>query len=205
MPPDTKRIIVEPQLDLRAIPSVAEGVAEYAKARRVFIAKQRETGHWLAGNDNKVGAIAEFWMKLCYVIRGFKIDEIPVSNNAGWDFTATRNGVQRQVSVKAITNENKRGKQVQLVKGKIADPINWSSLKWEDFALITLDATLQPDQIAICPREAIQRVHEAGIMNAHRAVDRNWLATWMHNAGAEFPDVTALKSRATWTSDNGQD
>src|SRR5436309_13582963 len=94
-----------------------KAVKAYGAARKKFrrIQEQLRESGLLQGNDNKVGAAGEFWAIRYYCCRGYRLVEVPRSNNAGYDFRCRQNrGPGLRIAVKGVSDETGNDEQVAL-------------------------------------------------------------------------------------------
>ncbi len=63
-----------------------KAILTYGRARLHFRKAEKELPALLGGNDNKVGIAGEYWAKRHYHSKGYRLTEVPASNNPGYDF-----------------------------------------------------------------------------------------------------------------------
>src|SRR5688500_12452731 len=78
----------------------AAAITAYGRARKTFREVRMRHPELLAGNDNLVGCAGEYWVKRRYHNLGYRITEVPLSNNEGYDFRCEKDGNALRVSVK---------------------------------------------------------------------------------------------------------
>jgi hypothetical protein len=130
--------------------SAEEAIRKYGGARTRFRKVQTELRNCglLQGNDNKVGAAGEFWAIKYYCSRGYRIIEVPKSNNAGYDFRCAKHGSRvLRVSVTVVTKESVSGTQLPLKK----------SDKWDVLFVVLLTTRLAPYKRGLATRSQLRR------------------------------------------------
>jgi hypothetical protein len=142
-------------------------VVKYGKARRAFRKAQHVLGHCglLAGNDNKVGVAGEFWTKKFYHQDGWRITSIEPSNNEGFDFRCAKGTRRLRVSVKVISDESKKGRQVRLK----------AAATWDEIFVLLLDDDLLPYRNGRATRMQFETAKTAGKIGNRPTVSRSWL------------------------------
>ena|SRR5688572_9042591 len=158
--------------------TASSAIQSYGRARMRFHRaekKLRET-KLLTGNDNKVGIAGEFWAKWHYCTLGAKILQVMPPSNEGYDFVCKRGARRVRVSVKVISAENKRGRQLRFK----------SNGTWDEICLVLLDVDLIPTRIGTATRREFlkaQRARENSSPNP--IVTKFWLGPngWLSRAG----------------------
>jgi len=142
-------------------------VRAYGRARRRFCKCQLdlERTKLLSGNDNKVGVAGEFWAKMLYHRRGWSLVSVPRPNNAGFDFSCSRRGSTVRVSVKVISDESKKGRQLPL---KPDGP-------WDALCVMLLKTSLEPYRYGMATRRQFNRAQKQGVIGRKPTVSRSWL------------------------------
>jgi hypothetical protein len=154
-----------------------KAILEYGKARLRFREAQHrlEPCKLLSGNDNKVGIAGEFWAKRLFKDRGWLLDEVPSGNNPGYDLIIRKGSRRRHVSVKAVSDESKSGKQVQMR----------ANARWDFLLLVLLSDTLQPYRYGLVTRHQYKAAIKAGSVGRQPRVSRSWLGDggWLYKYG----------------------
>ena len=128
----------------------------------------------LQGNDNKVGAAGEYWAMKYYRSKGYEIIEVPRSNNAAYDFKCRRDKRTLRISVKVISDENRRGTQLRLKKSNL----------WDTLFVVLLSDTLQPYKRGFASRRQFEIAQRNGSIRetptiARRSLNqRGWLTIY---------------------------
>jgi hypothetical protein len=131
----------------------SSAIRNYGQARERFhrAEKNLQTTRLLAGNDNKVGIAGEFWAKWHYCRLGSKLLKVMPPSNEGYDFVCRRGSRRVRVSVKVISAENKRGRQLRLKSGGT----------WDEICLVLLNTDLTPSRIGVATRREFLRAQKA--------------------------------------------
>ena len=155
------------QLDIDAVRAIREYGTARARFRRVQ--DELKEARLLVGNDNKVGIAGEYWALRFYRSRGYELDSLPrFTNNADFDFIVKKSGRRAHVSVKTITDENRRG-TTTLVRG---------GGKWDELCLVILTEDLMPKEFGVATKREF-RAHFRKCKDSQPA-NRRWLRqNWM--------------------------
>ncbi|NJO34811.1 MAG: hypothetical protein HC869_18525 [Rhodospirillales bacterium] len=131
----------------------SSAIQNHGRARQRFhkAEKQLEKTKLLAGNDNKVGIAGEFWAKWHYCRLGAQIIEVMPPSNEGYDFVCRRGSRRVRISVKVISAENKRGRQLRLK----------SRGTWDEICLVLLNTDLTPSRIGVAGRNDFLKAQKA--------------------------------------------
>jgi hypothetical protein len=158
--------------------AASSAIQSYGRARMRFHRAERKLRETklLAGNDNKVGIAGEFWAKWHYSTLGAKILQVMPPSNEGYDFVCERGARRVRVSVKVISAENKRGRQLRFK----------SDGSWDEICLVLLDVDLTPTRIGTATRREFlkaQRARENSSPNP--IVTKFWLGPngWLSRTG----------------------
>lgn len=142
-------------------------VRAYGLARMAFRSQQEDlkATALLAGNDNKVGVAGEFWAKKIYVAQGWALTEVPESNNEGYDFRCRRGDEELRVSVKVVSDESAKGRQLPLRPSEA----------WDELCMVLLTAGLALRKFGIVTRDQFVQARQAGSIGSKPVVSRAWL------------------------------
>ena len=142
-------------------------IRAYGRAREHFCRAQDvlENSKLLSGNDNKVGVAGEFWAKLLFHREGWTLVSVPASNNEGFDFTCSRAGDTICVSVKVISDESVKGKQLPLKP----------DAPWDVLCVLLLTTSLTPYRYGIAKHSQFKFAQREGIIGRKPTVSRSWL------------------------------
>lgn len=125
-------------------------ILTYGRARFRFRKAEKELLALLCGNDNKVGIAGEYWAKRHYHRKGHRLTEVFASNNPGHDFKCQKGRRTIRVTVRAISNENKRGCSIRLPSVK----------HWDELCVILLGDDLRPYRTGRCTAEQFRRAFQ---------------------------------------------
>lgn len=117
-------------------------IREYIRARQELIAIAERYPHLLDGNDNMIGRIGEYLAIRYLQDSGRKVEKARLRTQKGFDLT---DGRGNRISVKILTNENKRGRGVRQ-----CDP-------WDELMLIVFDTHSLAYRVGHLSREAFDR------------------------------------------------
>jgi hypothetical protein len=153
-------------------------VKAYGAARKNFrrIQEQLRESGLLQGNDNKVGAAGEFWAIRYYCCRGYRLVEVPRSNNAGYDFRCTQDrGRELRISVKVVSDENVNGTQLPLKKAQ----------NWDVLFVVLLSKDLFPYKRGLATRSQFNRARRDKAIGETPTIARRSLnpAGWITKYG----------------------
>lgn len=112
---------------------IQRAIDHYLRARQTILKLGREVPGRIGGNDNIVGRIGEFIGLRFLEALGQEPIMMEGSSNPGFDLEEGNLRTQ----VKAITNENKRGRSVRLTPG------------WTQFVLMELGEHYTPERIGL--------------------------------------------------------
>lgn len=142
-------------------------IRAYGRARQHFYKAQDalEKSKLLSGNDNKVGIAGEFWAKMLFHREGWTLVSVPYSNNEGFDFSCSRRGSAIRVSVKVISDESVKGRQLPLKSGA----------PWDVLCVLLLKTSLTPYRYGIAKRSQFKLAQRKGIIGCKPTVSRSWL------------------------------
>ena len=174
--------------------SAKQAIKDYGAARKKFRAAQERLRHCglLQGNDNKVGAAGEFWAIQYYCSKGYRIVEVPCSNNAGYDFRCRKGSeCDLRVSVKVVTDESVKGTQLPLKKSNM----------WDVLFVVLLSEKLLPYRRGFATRRDFERARRAKAIGetpqiARRSLNpRGWIGTYGEVEDWEIKQTLQLRSR----------
>lgn len=152
-------------------------VRAYGCARKAFRAEEirLKLSGLLSGNDNKVGIAGEFWAKKLYSNGGWKIVEVFPSNNEGCDFSCRRGRILNLVSVKVISDESKKGRQMSVKAGST----------WDELCLLLLDDGLIPYRYGLASKDQYRKAQQDKAIGPAPNVARTWVGPkgWMSRYG----------------------
>ncbi|HEX2787187.1 MAG TPA: hypothetical protein VHP32_04715 [Ignavibacteria bacterium] len=134
---------------------------EYVKKYLIWRKKLRDFGdscHYLSGNDNIIGRIGEMIVMRYYENRGIKLEKPPITNNPGYDLF--NKNEKLYISVKTITDENKRGTGSGLGLNK----------KWTDLIIVEINATFKVNRVCIISKADFKSYNK----RKHPVVDRKF-------------------------------
>jgi hypothetical protein len=153
-------------------------VHDYGAARCRFRDAQENLSLLLAGNDNKVGVIGEFWSKLFYIEQGYVLGDPLPSNEKSYDFKCTKDGQLTRVSVKVVSDESKTGAQLPLKVPHL----------WDELVLILLSVEMKPYRIGRATQQDFASAVAAGKTSNTPTVRRSWLGEkgWMSNFATTY-------------------
>ncbi|EWG99938.1 hypothetical protein [Halomonas sp. BC04] len=126
---------------------VQAAIENYLQARKRILTLGREVPERFGGNDNIIGRIGEFISLRFLESLGQRPEKVPGTSNPGYDLVE---GACR-TQVKAITQENQRGRSVRLTPG------------WTQFLLIELGEHYTPARIGLIRLEQHQQAIADGI------------------------------------------
>ena len=112
---------------------IKQAIEAYLQARKAILALGREVPERIGGNDNIIGRIGEFLGLRFLESRGQRPEMVEGSSNPGYDLVEG----DCRTQVKAITQENQRGRSVRLTPG------------WTQFLLIELGEHYTPERIGL--------------------------------------------------------
>lgn len=133
---------------------IKQAIEAYLQARKAILALGREVPERIGGNDNIIGRIGEFLGLRFLESRGQRPEMVEGSSNPGYDLVEG----DCRTQVKAITQENQRGRSVRLTPG------------WTQFLLMELGEHYTPDRIGLLTLEQQQQALDAGFAKTETPV-----------------------------------
>lgn len=165
-------------------------VRAYGIARQAFCEAQAALPDLLPRNDNKVGVCGEFWAMKHYVSEGYAIAELPPTNNAGYDFTAVKEGLVVRVSVKVVSDESIEGRQAALKPSEA----------WDHVLYVLLGTNMIPYRFGRVTRADFENAKRSGLIGGSPIVSRSSCnpTGWVACAGKVWnPEESLLGASAS--------
>lgn len=154
-----------------------EAIRAYAEGREKFRNAQvglKDFG-LLQGHDNKIGIIGEYEAIKHYLGSGWKLVDVPRGNNPGYDLEFAQAQKRLRVSVKVVSDESEKGKQLPLKPNS----------DWDELILILLRKNLRPYRLGVATRQQFTQAQQEGDIGSKPVVSRTWLNPkgWLRRYG----------------------